>query len=588
MATRVSAAAKDRGDRSDWIMAANGVRIHPAAWTPQARQLLAPDALELVARAQRELGDERRRLLEARTGRQRAWDAGALPGFVPDGEHPDARGEWRIRELPRDLLRRRVEITGPISDPKMVINMLSRGEDGHRADAAMLDFEDAMKPSWSNVLQGLENLIGAADGTLSFTRPAADGAPEKVYRLDPSDMPLVMVRVRGLHLEETNVLVDGAPAAGGLFDLALSVHHSARTLLDRGRTPKYYVPKCEHYLEARWWNRLFTLLEDALGLETGALRATFLIETLPAAFQVEEILYELRDHVAGLNVGRWDKIFSDIKVLRLHADRVLADRGTITMEQPWMRAYALHLIHTCHRRGAFAMGGMAAFTPGQTPARREEQTRKVVADKRWEASLGHDGCWVSHPYFIAHALEPFERDNQLDVIPDTPARPELLPRGGGPYTLDGLRKNVRVGTAYLKGWNQDVGAVAWDDLMEDLATLEISRAQTWQWLRHRVQLDDGTAVTPERVRSVFAEELARIEEELRATAGGHADAALQAEIDAFRAAAHDAETIFTEREFRPFLACRSDRAGTPTEECRARLRHGTCMTADSGLQQEVS
>jgi malate synthase len=523
------------------------------ARTDQAARVLDPAALDLVARLHARLDANRRELLLDRESRQREYDAGALPGYLPAGD-PAARqaaSDWRVAPLPADLRKRRVEITGPISDPKMVINMLSRTDAGDRADAAMLDFEDSMKPAWENVVRGVENLRAAVEGTLTFSRPGKAGQPAKEYRIDPDDMPLLMVRVRGLHLDESNVTVDGTSVSAGLFDLTLSVWHTARRLIEQGKTPKYYVPKCEHYLEARWWNRLFALLEEELSLPAGTLRATFLIETLPAAFQMEEILYELRDRAAGLNVGRWDKIFSDIKVLREHPDRVLADRGSISLNRPWMRDYALRLVKICHRHGAFAMGGMSAFTPGSTAERREEQTRKVVEDKAFEASMGHDGCWVSHPYFIGPAMSAFPRDHQLDVVPDIDDRPDLLPRSEGPRTLDGLRKNVRVGIAYMHGWNQDIGCVAWEDLMEDLATLEISRAQVWQWLRHGVALDDGTVVTRDLVQRVFEEEGEQI---------GFADARV------------DAEAIFTEPRFRPFLTSRSELAGTDLETQRARLR----------------
>jgi malate synthase len=450
------------------------------------------------------------------------------------------------------MLRRRVEITGPVNDAKMVINMLSRNDEGVRADAAMLDFEDSMKPAWANVVAGVENVIEAAEGTLAFVKRGPAGEALKTYRLDPADMPLLMVRVRGLHLDEANVRVDGEPVAAGLFDLALVACHTARTLLDQGKTPAYYVPKVEHYCEARWWNRLFTAVEQALVLPVGTFKATFLIETLPAAFQIEEILYEIRDHAAGLNVGRWDKIFSDIKTLLTHADRVLADRASIGLNRPWMRAYAEQLVRVCHRHGAFAMGGMAAFTPGRTPEARAAQTAKVVADKEFEAGLGHDGCWVSHPYFIGPAMRPFTRDHQLDVVPATPERPDLLPQGGGPYTLAGLRTNVRVGIAYLKGWRDDLGCVAWDDLMEDLATLEISRAQVNQWRYHRVRLDSGEEVTDDLVRQVFAEELQKILAEVA-----------DADRDAYCVAARKAEAVFLEGDLRPFLATSSNLAAEP-------------------------
>ena len=536
-----------------------GVEIDRAAWPPAARRVLVPEALELVARLHRELEPERRRLLAARVDRQRAWDGGEVPGYL-DGEVTEkARGDWQVAPLPRDLLRRRVEITGPINDTKMVINMLSRNDAGDRADAAMLDFEDSMKPSWDNVLQGVLNLIGAAKGTLSFVKPAAGGEPAKRYRLDPDDMALLMARCRGLHLAEANLRVDGEPVSGGLADLALSVYHTAAILIDQDKTPKYYVPKVEHHLEARWWNRLLNLLEGSVGIPHGTLRATFLIETLPAAFQMEEILWELRDHAAGLNVGRWDKIFSDIKVLKEHPDRILADRASISLNRPWMKSYAMRLIKICHRHGAFAMGGMAAFTPGRTAERRAEQTAKVVEDKELEFSLGHDGCWVSHPYFIGPAMKSFTRDNQLDVVPAIDERPDLLPQGTPPRTLEGLRTNVRVGIGYLEGWNRDIGCVAWDDLMEDLATLEISRAQLWQWLRHGVALDDGTAVTRELVARVFDEELEKIDAEIRQGLAGRPDSEVEATIDRFHRARDDAEAIFTEEEFRPFLSLSSER-----------------------------
>jgi len=536
-----------------------GVDVGPGA-QEAAEHILTAEAVELLETLHRRFEPRRRELLAARAVRQAEWDSGALPGYPTDDEHPEAGGSWKVAPLPRDLLQRRVEITGPINDTKMVINMLSRNADGDRADAAMLDFEDSMKPSWSNVMAGVENLIGAARGDLAFERAATETRPSKTYQVDPADMPLLMARCRGLHLDESNLEVDGSPIAAGLMDLALSAFHTAHLLIARGKTPKYYVPKCEHYLEARWWNDLLSALEDALSLKCSSLRATFLIETLPAAFQVEEILYELREHAAGLNVGRWDKIFSDIKVLMEHPDRVMADRATISMDRPWMLHYAKHLVRVCHRHGAFAMGGMAAFTPGKNPELRAAQTEKVLADKRMEAELGHDGCWVSHPYFIGPALSAFARDHQLDVIPDLENRPDLLPQGGGSRTLGGLRTNCRVGIAYMQGWQNDQGCVAWDHLMEDLATLEISRAQVWQWLRHAVQLDDGTVVTRSLVHKIFEEELDRIVADLEAQE--EIDTAL---ISDFARARQSASSLFTEDHFRPFLASCSERAGATTD-----------------------
>ncbi len=544
-----------------------GVTLHAGADTAAARRVLTPDALALVARLARALRADRHALLRARAERQERWDLGMLPGRLGVDAPEGADGDWRVAPLPADLLTRRVEITGPVNDTRMVINMLSRGADGERADAAMLDFEDSMKPAWSNVVAGVENVIGAARGDLRAVKTDAEGAVVKEYGLDPDDQPLLMVRVRGLHLTEANVRVDDEPVASGLLDLALCAYHTANDLVEQGKTPTYYVPKVEHHLEARWWSRLFSLLEDELSLERSTLRATFLIETLPAALQMESILYEVREHAAGLNGGRWDKIFSDIKCLRAHPDRVLADRASIGMNRPWMRQYAMELIRVCHTHGAFAMGGMAAFTPGRDAARREEQTAKVVADKEFEASIGHDGCWVSHPYFIGPAMQPFldvlgDRTHQLGVIPDLPDEPDLMPQGSGPYTMEGLRTNVRVGIAYMKGWNEDVGCVAWDDLMEDLATLEISRAQVWQWCAHSVTLESGEAVTRDLVRRVFAQEKEQI---LVGLCDTYADdcQTLGREMAAYACAADDARAVFLESEMRPFLATTSDLAERP-------------------------
>jgi malate synthase len=379
-------------------------------------------------------------------------------------------------------------------------------------------------------------------------------------------MPLLMVRIRGLHLAESNLRVDGTPVSGALFDLATVAYHSARTLMEQGKTPKYYVPKVEHYLEARWFNRLFEGIQEALDIPVGTVKATFLIETLPAAFQMEEILYEFREHAAGLNGGRWDKIFSDIKVLREHGDRVLADRNWIDIQRPWMEMYVKQLIKVCHEHGAFGMGGMAPQTPGRTEEMRKKQVAGVVEDKQFEAAIGHDGCWVSHPYFIGPAMKPFEeklsaegKTNQLDVIPDILDRPDLLPQGGvGPKTLDGLRVNVRVSIGYMKGWNQDLGCVAWDNRMEDLATFEISRAQTWQWLRHEVTLDDNTTITKNVVRRIFDEELDKIVEETRAFFADAPESVIEKQVQRFRRAAADAQAIFTEEDMRPFLAQASE------------------------------
>lgn len=526
-----------------------GVEVDEGAWNPGIEAILTPAACDFLESLVRRFAGRREELLGARVERQAEFDRGALPGY--ENPHSEAvTSLWTVRPIPRDLQQRRVEITGPVNNRKMVINMLSRNERGHRADCAMLDFEDSMMPSWSNVIDGMHNLIGAAKGELVYHEVKPDGT-EKRYALDPDDMPVIMVRARGLHLLESNCRLHGKPVSASLFDLALSAFHSARLLVAQGKTPKYYIPKVEHYLEARWWDDLFAAIEDELDLPRSTLRATFLIETLNAAFQMEEILFELRDHAAGLNVGRWDKIFSDIKTLRAHPERIMGDRGQIDMSKSWMRDYAKRLVHICHRHGAFALGGMAAFTPGKTAERRREQMDKVIADKQLESELGHDGCWVSHPFFIGEAQSQFPIPNQLHRYADEGDRfPDLLPRGGGPRTMDGLRTNIRVGIAYLRGWQSEIGCVAWDDLMEDLATLEISRAQVWQWLHHQVRLQDGQRVTPKLVARVFAEEFDRIVDELGLTGE---------ELDRWQRAQGTAKSLFTQKSFQEFLTDRSPR-----------------------------
>ncbi|MGM0589999.1 MAG: malate synthase [Bacteroidota bacterium] len=531
----------------------HGVTLRKEYYSPRVQTLFTESVVKALSELHRSFNEERQSLLWARKERQDEFDQGAVPTYLAKDSEA-VTGDWKVRELPEDLLQRRVEITGPVNSAKMVINMLSRNDAGDRADMAMLDFEDSMKPTWLNVIDGVHNVMEAAKGTLEFVKPASGDQDDVVYKLDPEDMAGLMVRVRGLHLNEEHVRVDGEPIPAGLFDLALCYLHAAELLIERHRTPKFYVPKCEHYLEARWWDKLFTGIEEIAGHEKGTLRATFLIETLPAAFQVEEILYALREHAAGLNVGRWDKIFSDIKVLRTHADRIMPDRATINMEKPWMDQYAKRLIKICHERGALAIGGMSAFTPGKNEELRKEQTAKVVADKQNEFDIGHDGCWVSHPYFITPAMQCFPQKNQLDrTLPDQDRYPELLPEGGGPITEDGLRTNIRVGIGYMQGWNQDIGCVAWDNLMEDLATLEISRAQTWQWLHHQVSLDDGRMVTKELVETIFDEELIKIYKEVAEVMNGSTVQQTRAIQNQFRDAKEMACQIFTLDDLPDFL-----------------------------------
>lgn len=520
-----------------------GVQIPSCSWTPLAKEVLSEKAIEFVAGLHRQFENERINLLSERKVRQSKFDAGELPKYL-DRKSEAAAGTWKVSPIPADLLCRRVEITGPVNSAKMVINMLSRNSEGVRADCAMLDFEDSMKPVWQDVLQGVKNVSAAAEGSLEFMDPES----KKHYRLNPDDMPVIMIRCRGLHLLESNFLVDGRPISGGLLELALSFFHTGPLLVSQRKTPKFYIPKCEHYLEARWWNKVFTAMEEGLGLPVPTLRATFLVETLPAAFQMEEILYEFRQHAAGLNGGRWDKIFSDIKTLKFHADRIMADRASINMSSPWMARYAERIVKICHARGAFAMGGMSAFTPGRTPEIREEQTAKVIADKAHEAEIGHDGCWVSHPYFIDKAMQAFKQKNQLAVPgPLADKYPELLPEESWPRTLGGLRTNVRVAIAYMHGWLSGLGCISWDNLMEDLATLEISRAQVWQWFHHKVKLDDGTLVDSSLVEKTFAEELAKIKKELALK-----DTAL------WETAKRNSQALFLQENFPEFFSFASD------------------------------
>lgn len=531
---------------------APGIHIVGAAYNEATRAILTPDVVTLLGRLHRDFNHRRQSLLVARKERQVAYDNGALPDFLPR-DSAAVSGNWRVAPIPDDLRTRRVEITGPVNSAKLVINMLSRNSDGVRADTAMLDFEDSMKPSWHNIISGVHNLIGAAKRTLSVT------VGDKEYRLAPDDMPVVMVRTRGLHLQESNFLVDGEAVCGGLFDLVLTFFHTAHTFVSQSKTPKFYIPKTEHFLEARWWNDVFVAVQDAMKLSRGTLRATFLIETLPGAFQIEEILYEIREHAAGLNVGRWDKIFSDIKVLRNHPDRIMADRASISMQKPWMDNYAKRLIKICHERGAYALGGMSAFTPGKTLEARQQQTAKVTADKANEFAIGHDGCWVSHPYFITSAMAQFKRPDQTDrLLPEFDRYADLLPRGEGPRTIEGLRTNVRVGIAYQNGWSQDIGCVAWDGLMEDLATLEISRAQTWQWLHHRVTLADGQRVTRELVERMFDQELQRILREIAEDHGTNEPSTRSATLAAFVRASANAQLTFLQPELAEYYRTASE------------------------------
>jgi len=446
---------------------------------PADAELLSPDALAFVELLQRELGPRRAELLGRRVERQRRLDVGERPDFL--AETTDVReGDWRVAPPPRDLSDRRVEITGPV-DRKMMINALNSG-----ARVFMADFEDATSPGWANVVDGQRNLRDAVRRTIELDQNG------KSYRLK-EEIATLVVRPRGWHLPERHVLVDGEPVSASLFDFGLAVFHNAREQLDRGTGPYFYLPKLESHLEARLWNDAFLLAQDELGIPRGSIKATVLIETILAAFEMEEILWELREHSAGLNAGRWDYIFSVIKKFR-ETDFVLPDRAQVTMAVPFMRAYTDLLVRTCHRRGAHAIGGMAAFIPSRRdPEVNEVALTRVREDKERESGNGFDGTWVAHPDLVPVATEIFDgvlgtRENQVDrqredvrVTADDLLDFEIP---GAEVTEAGLHTNVSVGVRYLHSWLNGVGAAAIDNLMEDAATAEISRSQVWQWVRH--------------------------------------------------------------------------------------------------------
>jgi malate synthase len=428
------------------------------------------------------------------------------------------QGDWRVAPAPADLLRRVVEITGPV-DRKMIINALNSG-----ADAFMADFEDSSSPTWANMVDGQIHLRDAVSGDIRFE----DRASGKRYELGARTATL-LVRPRGLHLDERHCRVGGEPIPGSLFDFGLFMFHNARRLTEKGSGPYFYLPKLESHLEARWWNDVFLHAQRELGLPRGTVRATVLIETLPAAFEMDEILNELREHAAGLNCGRWDYIFSFIKVHRWSPDAVLPDRSSVTMEQPFMRAYAQLVVRTCHRRGAHAIGGMAAQIPIRDDADANRAALdKVRADKLREVRDGHDGTWVAHPALVSIARSAFEehmaRDHQLDRLREDVrvTAADLLRVPDGPRTMAGLASNVRIGVRYLEAWLGGTGCVPLYHLMEDAATAEISRAQVWQWRRHGAVLDGRSKVTAELVDRVLDEEMDRIRAEVGAErhAGG--------------------------------------------------------------------
>jgi malate synthase len=469
--------------------------------TPEQSQILTSEAGEFIASLARQFNPRRLELLHQRELRQQELDAGRFPDFLPQTTSI-RQLDWTVAPIPKDLLDRKVEITGPV-DRKMIINALNSG-----ASVFMADFEDSHTPTWANNLNGQLNLRDAVRREISFTSPEG-----KEYKLNEKTATL-MVRPRGWHLPEKHFLVDGKPVSGSLFDFGLFFFHNAKEQVRRGTGPYFYLPKMESHLEARLWNDVFVFAQAALGIPRGTIRATVLIETILAAFEMDEILYELKDHSAGLNCGRWDYIFSVMKKFRNHPAFVFPDRSQVTMDRPFLKSYVDLLIKTCHRRGIHAMGGMAAQIPIKSdPVANELALGKVRADKEREVKAGHDGTWVAHPGLVPIALEIFERGiqgpNQLNVKRSEVKviGKELLAVPPGAITEVGLRTNISVGVRYLESWLRGVGCVPLNNLMEDAATAEISRSQIWQWIRHKAKLNDGRTVTRELVATIMREEI---------------------------------------------------------------------------------
>ncbi|MGB7125390.1 MAG: malate synthase A [Methylovirgula sp.] len=479
---------------------------------PGAAEILREDALDLLATFVRLFGARRDALLRARAERQRRFDAGALPDFLPE-TRGIRESRWTIRGIPADLRDRRVEITGP-TDRKIVINALNTP-----VKAFMADFEDSLAPTWANVIDGQINLRDANARTISYD----DATTGKHYALTGTPC-LLLARMRNLHLPEAHVLYEGQPIPGALFDFVLYFHHNAEQLLANGSGPYFYVPKLEHYQEARWWSDVFDFAEDHASLPRGTIKATFLIETLPAAFQMDEILFSARDHAVGLNCGRWDYIFSYIKTLAEHAGRVLPDRQTLTMDQPFLEALSRLLVRTCHRRGALAMGGMSAIIPAKDAEANATAFATVRNDKLREAKLGYDGAWIAHPGLAKTVLSIFDevignKPNQLDVTRDGDppvTAADLLAPAEGPHSEATLRRNIRVTLQYVEAWIRGFGCVPIYGLMEDAATAEISRTSIWQWIRHGQKLDDGRVSDEDLFEAWLPEEMLQVRSEIGA------------------------------------------------------------------------
>jgi malate synthase len=481
----------------------SGVEILPPV-TESYATILTPEAVAFIVDLHRTFNPRRKELLQARHERQKRLDAGKRPDFLVE-TRSIRESEWTVASLPADILDRRVEITGPV-DRKMIINALNSG-----AKVFMADFEDSSTPTWNNLLDGHVNLHDAIRRTITHTDPATG----KQYKLNDK-VAVLFVRPRGWHLEERHVLVDGEPMSGSIFDFGLYFYHNASELLARGSGPYFYLPKMESHLEAQLWNDIFIRAQKEIGIAQGSIKGTVLIETILASFEMDEILYELRDHSAGLNCGRWDYIFSFIKKFSNDARAILPDRARVTMTTHFMRSYSKLAIKTCHRRNVHAMGGMSAFIPIKSdPVANENAIAQVRADKEREAGDGHDGTWVAHPGLVPVALEIFDRlmpqPNQISKqLPDYhPTAEDLLRVPEGEITETGLKQNVAIGLGYLEAWLRGIGCVPLFNLMEDAATAEISRAQLWQWVHHKAKLSDGRVVDLALVESMIAAELDR-------------------------------------------------------------------------------
>lgn len=494
---------------SDWQHDINAFSFIPPLTEGQS-DVLTDDALLFLSRLISHFSYRVPELLSARQVRQMRFDAGELPDFLP--ETSEIRNtDWTIRGIPKDLQDRRLEITGP-PNRKMVINALNAN-----VKAFMLDFEDSFSPAWEEVLQGQRNVTDAINRTITYD----DAKTGKHYQLN--DNPAVLIcRVRGLHLIEKHVLFNGKPIPGSLFDFALYFFRNYQTLLKNGSGPYFYLPKLQAYQEAKWWDDVFRFTEENFNLPLGTIKATVLIETLPAVFEMDEILYSLKDHIVALNCGRWDYIFSYIKTLRNHPDRVLPDRQVVTMDKSFLNAYSRLLVKTCHRRGAMAMGGMAAFIPSKDPIKNAWVLEKITADKSLEVRNGHDGTWVAHPGLADTAKAVFDeglgsRKNQLDILreQDAPINAKhLLEPCDGERTEEGMRHNIRVAVRYIEAWISGNGCVPIYGLMEDAATAEISRASIWQWIKHKKTLSNGKTVTADFFRDCLGEEMLVLEQEV--------------------------------------------------------------------------